>query len=279
MHSFGLRFPNGNRRALTFSYDDATPSDLRLMELMKKYGVKCTFNVNSWFYNKDKPEGRLSKAELKAIADDPQFEIACHGHTHPHYTFLPQATVTDDILTNRKKIEEITDRIIRGFAYPYGPYNDLSEQAIKAAGIVYARTTKATKDFNLPQNWNEWHPTCHHKQAFELFENFMSDVSPLIKPLVMYVWGHSHEFERENNWELIEEFFKKCSQADGIWFATNMEIYNYVNAFRSLVFSTDGNKIYNPTRTDLWAICNTNGNSNGEKIIKIPVGETVRLED
>lgn len=278
MYSFSLRFPDGNRRALTFSYDDAVPADIRLAKLMKKYGVKGTFNANSWFYHKDEPEDRLSKAELKALADDPQFEVACHGHTHPYYNFLPQPTVANDIIINRKKIEEITGSIIRGFAYPYGPYTDLSEEAIKVAGIVYARTTKSTSNFDLPENWLQWHPTCHHTNAPALFEKFMSDLTPLIKPLVMYVWGHSFEFDRENNWDFIEDFLKKCSQAEGIWFATNMEIYNYVNAFNSLVFSADGNRIFNPTRTDLWALCNANWKPNSGKIIKIPAGETVTLE-
>ena len=212
MYSFSLRFPDGNRRALTFSYDDAVPADIRLAKLMKKYGVKGTFNANSWFYHKDEPEDRLSKAELKALADDPQFEVACHGHTHPYYNFLPQPTVANDIIINRKKIEEITGSIIRGFAYPYGPYTDLSEEAIKVAGIVYARTTKSTSNFDLPENWLQWHPTCHHTNAPALFEKFMSDLTPLIKPLVMYVWGHSFEFDRENNWDFIEDFLKNAAK-------------------------------------------------------------------
>ena len=36
MKSFVLRFPNGKTKAMTFSYDDGIPADLRLIELMKR---------------------------------------------------------------------------------------------------------------------------------------------------------------------------------------------------------------------------------------------------
>ena len=42
MYSFNLRFPNGKSRAMTFSYDDGIPADLRLLELLpilKESGV------------------------------------------------------------------------------------------------------------------------------------------------------------------------------------------------------------------------------------------------
>ncbi len=282
MKSFVLRFPNGKKKAMTFSYDDGIPSDLRLIELMKKYGIKGTFNINTMFYeNGNEPENRLKKSELKEIANNPQFEIACHGHTHPHYTFLPQSVVTNDIMTNRKDVEAITDKIIRGFAYPYGPYNETSEDSIKAAGIVYARTTKSTNDFTLPENWLQWHPTCHHKNSLELYDKFEALTRAVSTPTVMYVWGHTYEFgpDYDNNWELIEELFEKCHKNPDIWFATNMEIYDYVNAFNSLIFSADGKTVYNPTRTDVFALLDGYWQPNSGTPVKVPAGATVNLYD
>lgn len=280
MKSFVLRFPNGKTKAMTFSYDDGIPADLRLIELMKKYGIKGTFNINTFHYEKgNEPENRLKKSELKEIADNPLFEIACHGHTHPHYTFLPQSVVTDDIMTNRKEIEAITDKIIRGFAYPYGPYNETSEEAIKAADIVYARTTKSTNDFFLPENWLQWHPTCHHKNSLELYDKFEAFNRAVSNPVVMYVWGHTYEFDNDNNWELIEELFKRCHKNPDIWFATNMEIYNYVKAFKSLVFSADGKTVHNPSRTDIFALLDGYWEPDSGTPILVPAGATVKLYD
>ena len=280
MKSFALRFPNGKSKAMTFSYDDGISSDLKLIQLMKKYGIKGTFNINTIFYDgENEPDNRLKKDEIRAISNDPQFEIACHGHTHPHYTFLPQSVVTDDITTNRKKAEEITDNIIRGFAYPYGPFNKKSEEAIKAAGIVYARTIIATKKFELPENWLQWHPTCHHKDSLELYERFAGINRSIGYPCVMYVWGHTYEFEptHNDNWNLIETLFERCHNNPDIWFATNIEIYDYVNAFNNLVFSLDGEKVHNPSNIDLFAQLDGNWSPNTGRTVSIPAGATINL--
>ena len=35
------------KKAVTFSYDDAITQDVQMIELMNKYGIKGTFNLNS----------------------------------------------------------------------------------------------------------------------------------------------------------------------------------------------------------------------------------------
>ena len=41
---------HGKMKAITFSYDDGVVQDRRLIELLDKYGLKATFNLNSeWF--------------------------------------------------------------------------------------------------------------------------------------------------------------------------------------------------------------------------------------
>ena len=35
---------NGKKKTVTFSYDDGITQDIRLIELLNKYGLKCTFN-------------------------------------------------------------------------------------------------------------------------------------------------------------------------------------------------------------------------------------------
>ena len=288
MKAFIMRFPEGKPKAMTFSYDDGVVEDIKLIELMKKYGIKATFNYNtSHFgeYDPDDtlvvPEGHLTAEQLEEIAKDPQFEIACHGHTHPYYARLPQATATNDLLTNRKELEKITGKLVRGFAYPsVSEFNDVSESALKASGIVYARLAQnKIQNFEIPENWYRWTPSCHHKDAIPLYKKFEEHYYPLSKPLVMYVWGHSFEFGRENHWELIEELFKLCHRNPDIWFATNMEIYEYAENFKKLIFSADKSKVYNPTPTDLWMTVFKDGYSKKEPlpIVKIPAGETVSL--
>lgn len=54
-----MRFPGGKKKALTLSYDDGVEQDIRLIDIMKKNGLKGTFNLNSGCYA---PEGTVYPA-------------------------------------------------------------------------------------------------------------------------------------------------------------------------------------------------------------------------
>jgi hypothetical protein len=45
---------DGKLKALTFSYDDGVVEDVRFIELINKYNVKCTFNLNSNLFGTNK---------------------------------------------------------------------------------------------------------------------------------------------------------------------------------------------------------------------------------
>ena len=45
-YEISMLFPEGKRKALTFSYDDGTIHDRRLAALLNEYGMKGTFNLN-----------------------------------------------------------------------------------------------------------------------------------------------------------------------------------------------------------------------------------------
>ena len=117
---------------------------------------------------------------------------------------------------------------------------------------MYARTVEDRMNFNLPGDFMLWHPTCHHnKVTDEMIEDFLNP--PLYRNLaLLYIWGHSFEFERENNWEHIRHVCEALQGREDVWYATNMEIYEYVTAMRSLVLSADGRILYNPTAIPVY---------------------------
>ena len=45
-----MRFPGFKYKALTLSYDDDVIFDKKLMEILDKHGLKCTFNLNSGLF-------------------------------------------------------------------------------------------------------------------------------------------------------------------------------------------------------------------------------------
>lgn len=42
-----MRFPNAKSKAVTLSYDDGCPEDIRFSSVISEAGLKCTFNLNS----------------------------------------------------------------------------------------------------------------------------------------------------------------------------------------------------------------------------------------
>ncbi len=249
-----MRYPEGKIKALTLSYDDGVFQDIRLMEILNRYGIKCTFNVNSALFTDTDADGhgRLSVKQAKELYANSGHEVAVHTATHPFLEQLPTATVLNEVLEDRKALEEMFCTITRGMAYPYGTYSDSVVEALKMAGIVYSRTVRSTESFNIPTDWLRLPATCHHNnpKLFSLCEDFLG--SSHFKPMLFYLWGHSYEFDNNNNWNIIEEFCEKMGGKEDIWYATNIEIYDYISAYNNLVFSADGRRVHNPNSIPVW---------------------------
>lgn len=60
-----LRFPGFRMKALTLSYDDGVRADCMLMDILNRYGIKCTFNLNSGWFAEKEGEFRLTANEAK----------------------------------------------------------------------------------------------------------------------------------------------------------------------------------------------------------------------
>lgn len=251
-----LRFPDGKAKALTFSYDDGVVQDVRLIELFKQYGLKGTFNING---NLLEQGDRLGIEAVKNLYLPNGQELACHGFNHPFLEKLPDNLALYEITEDRRVLEKITGTIVQGMAYPYGTSSARTKQLLKAAGILYARDIDETNQFTLPADWLQWKPTCHHDapNILDLARDFLSRNMQSIglntnDGLLFYVWGHSYEFDRKNNWEHMERFAQMVAGQTDVWYATNMQIYRYITAYRSLEFSMEHTLVHNPTTLDVY---------------------------
>lgn len=272
-----MRYPNGLKKALTLSYDDGVIQDIRFVEIVKKYGLKGTFNLNSGIWaDKDYDDSavthrRLTKEKALKLYPESGWEIASHTITHPNLVGMPANACTYEILKDRESLEKDFGRIVRGFAYPYGTYNDTVVGCLKASGIVYARTVSSSYNFDIPTDWLVLRPTCHHadpKQQ-ELTDKFVSG-TPGIAPWLYYVWGHSYEFDFQDNWEILGTFAEKVGKHEDIWYASNIEIYDYVEAYRRLVSDTELKRVFNPSALPVWIEVDA-------KVYKIEPGQTISL--
>ena len=223
-------YPNGKLKALTFSYDDGVVSDKKLVPILNRYGLKCTFNLNSgimthannWDYLGFRVM-RMNVAEIGHLYDG--HEIAAHCLTHADLIYQDDDTVRNEILVDRENLKRLFGQEIRGMAYPVGYYDGRVEKLVAECGIRYSRTTVSTHAFDIPKNLIAYHPTCHHndEDLFDLAKRFIELEAD--RPQVFYVWGHSYEYDAQNNWDRLEAFCELMAGREDIYYCTNAQAF------------------------------------------------------
>ena len=219
---------DGKRKAVTFSYDDGIVQDIRLVEILNRYGIKCTFNLNSgimgpqsaWEY-KGTPVRRLSPDEMKGLYDG--HEIAVHCTTHANLCGLSEQRLAEEILEDRKRLEEQFSCRISGMAYPYGAYDETVVNYLRANGFAYGRTVNGTGTTELPAgDLLMLRPTAHHdrEDLFDIIDRFLSGEETQL----LYIWGHSYEFDGNHNWDRLEEICRRLSGREDVFYGTNRQV-------------------------------------------------------
>ncbi len=264
---------NAKERCVTFSYDDGRIEDIRLVELFNKYGLKATFHLNNPGF--EKRFGHMLRDPKFVAPEDYRelyrgHEVSCHSAQHGFLYHAPDEYIRREIRENRRFLESLVGYPVRGMSYPFSSYDQRVIDACRAEGMEYSRTASSTWGFGLPSDLMRWDATCHHDNASkELFEKFMS---PMVFDFMRlyYIWGHSYEINTEEKWAHMEEVCKTVSGEDSVWYATNIEIVDYLAALRGLRFSADCTSVYNPSCTDVWIKVE-------REPVCIPAGKTVAL--
>ena len=273
-----MRYPGGLGKAVTLSYDDGVQQDIQMIALMKKYGVKGTFNLNTArFITRDHqyPEGKVWRAmideDVVPTYSDPVCSVATHSAHHPTLLNMSEAEIAQEILSDRKNLEKLFGKVINGHAIPNGAYDETTIKVGKMCGLKFMRTTKSTNSYQYPKTLLPLDPTCAHSDAclMDLTEKFLAD-TPKENPFLFYLWGHTYTFEGDNNWYIIEDFMKAVSGKDDIWYATNDEIFDYAEKYDQLETSADGHIVTNPTDIEIWFKV-------GSRIVSVKSGETIRV--
>ena len=206
-------FPNGKSKAFTMSYDDGTIHDRRLVEIMNRYGIRGTFNLNAGFLGQTCWIGGLhGKLDISKIEPDEVptlyagHEIAGHGLNHASPTDIGSSAYFYETIEDKAALEHLTGKLVRGYAYPFGAYDEKTKNVMQLAGYHYARTVDTTRQFELPTDFLAWKGTCHHNdpQLMQLAERFCRGEHFSLHTKLFYVWGHSYEFADDDNWSCIE---------------------------------------------------------------------------
>ena len=248
------------KKYFTLSYDDGLEQDKQTIVLMKKYGIRGTFNLNSallgeksnieytgtiGFKNVDPsivkkgliktaPANRIPADEIRQVYEG--FELATHGAHHLNMRKLGKEETETEILKDREALAQYTDLPVVGHAFPFGSKSPALREVLKNNGFLYARALGSTKGkgedrFAFPENQLDFAPTCWHidKNIKELFEEFLS-ITPTKGDILFYMWGHGYEFDfdvmkKREIIKTMEWMFDRVANDDAIISCTNAEAF------------------------------------------------------
>lgn len=256
---FSLRYQNFVTKAVTFSYDDGTFYDVFLADVLNKYGLKGTFNINSglfgYNYNLDFGDGkilyhnRLSAEQIKTVCAG--HEIAAHSLTHPLLINQPKEFLDEQVLTDMQNIDALTGEKTVGFVYPGGPHDEATDAYLQDK-VLYARTAENSHSFDLPASFVPFNPTvCHLEPQFLPLCKQYAESSPA-QINWLYIWGHSYEFAWDGVYDNFVAACKLLSGHKDIWFTTNRDIIDYVTCARAL--QVRGDAFVNNTHRDVYLV-------------------------
>jgi len=226
------------KKAVTFSFDDGVTQDIRLIEILNRYGLKATFNINSELLGK---KGELERNGKTVRHDkiEPQnlrviyagHEIAAHTLTHPNLTRLGEEEIIRQVEEDRKNLSALCGYEVVGMAYPSGGVNNderVADIIKKNTGIKYARTITSNHGFAGQDNLFRFNPSVYYieESLDEIVDAFLALEAE--EPALLYIWGHSYEMDAGYiTWEKFEEICARLAGRSEIFYGTNREVFGF----------------------------------------------------
>lgn len=254
-------YPNGKPKAFNVTYDDGVLQDIRFAELLNKYNLKGTFNLNSglmenefeWTHESGCIVKRLSKD--KALSLYERHEIACHTLTHPYMDSLSKSEILHELQADKANLEKLFDREIKGFAVPFDYYSELIEKCAKISGFSYVRISEESHSFTPQADYFKWKGTVFHSDSElkKLSKQFLATDEELA---FFQIAGHSYDLDIENLWDKVESILFEISSQKNILPMTTIEIIEYLQAMDKAKITERYMK--NNSNIDLWLSDNGN---------------------
>lgn len=209
-------------------WDDGVTTDVRLVSLLRRHGARATFNLNAGLHARQRQLGwhhrgtevwRLGHGELREVYEG--FGIANHTLTHPHLERLPMEVARSEIRDGRARLQDLFDQPVRGFAYPFGSFDDAVMQAVREAGHRYARTTRAAHAGVETVEPMAVAPSCHF-----LAPDFWQRLDRARPTGVFWFWGHSYELVDEAMWAAFEASVARLGAEPGVQWCDPSDLFD-----------------------------------------------------
>ena len=266
-------YPGGKDRAFNITYDDGVMQDLRFVELMNRYGLKGTFNLNSELMKTGFAWTHPNGMEVKRLNVDTArwlyrgHEIASHTRNHPYLDHLHEEDLRRELLEDKQTLEALFGVEVAGFAVPFDYYSAEIADCARECGFEYARMSEFSHDYAPCRDWYFWKTGFYHIQPglSEYVEGFLNTSEELA---VCQIVGHSYDLDAHALWEVLERIMEQVSKDPRIWSCTNLELVRYLKAMDQADLRE--NEIRNVSAVPLWFQI-------GEDVVMLNPGEMMKL--
>jgi peptidoglycan/xylan/chitin deacetylase (PgdA/CDA1 family) len=194
-------------------WDDGVIEDVPLIDILRKYNAKATFNLNLGLYQANRSKAwiikgnqvyRLAKYELKDLYRG--FMIGNHSLNHLSLDEVPLDVARREIVEGREQLQQFFNQPVVGFAYPYSTFTAAVTELVREAGHLYARTGRCIPKPNEVPNMMVYRPTCHF-----LDPDFFLKYEKAKSKGFFYFFGHSYEMRTPEMWQDFEDKIKRIS--------------------------------------------------------------------
>ena len=264
-------YPGGKRKAFNITYDDGVLQDVRFVELLNRYGIKGTFNLNSelmrqefaWTHPNGMEVRRLSVEAVRNLYDG--HEIASHTLTHPYMSELPEWELMRQLGQDRANLEALFGREVKGFAVPFSYYSERIARCAENCGFEYARMSEFSESYTPCTDWYYWKTGFYHIHGglTDFVAGFLNTDTELA---VCQIVGHSYDLDAEKLWGTMELICAAVAAQQDVWTCTNLELVRYLKAMQRCRISD--HRVENTGDRELWFEI-------GGEIRKLGPGETI----
>ena len=252
-------YPYGKKKAFNVTYDDGVVQDIRFVELLNRYQLKGTFNLNSALLENEFAWTHESGCVVKRLKTDQVVslytghEIASHTLTHPYMDSLTKEEILHELSKDKANLEKLFCRDIKGFAVPVDYYSELIELCVKECGFEYARISEESHSFSPQKDFYKWRATIFHcdDQLLNLTQQFVETDDELA---LFQIVGHSYDLDVENKWDTMNQIFGFISKQYDVLPMTSIEIVDYLKAMSRVEITKE--YIHNNSAMSLWFAIN-----------------------
>lgn len=252
-------YPGGKSKAFNISYDDGVLQDIRFVELLNRYGLKGTFNLNyglmrsgfTWQHECGMTVHRLTEEQVNQVYKG--HEIASHSYSHPYFDNMEETDILKELGSDKFFLENLFSREVAGYATPFYYYSDLMADCVRRCGFAYARISEESNDYSVPADFYRWRGSKFHWD--EDLEDFVHGFLETERELALcQLVGHSYDLDVMNLWDRMERICHAVSSASNVWAATHIEIVRYLREMEKVHITE--REIRNHSHAMLWFMVN-----------------------